>query len=208
MPRHRNFRRPLVDMRISSSVFSRKIHRNVLAKTGFHKTLLPKKLCMYVCVCCCESCMLDSQQQKQKFTTFLSFSYLFPIDGILSTPPNTLVIHLLDWGCGWREEEERWYCKQRKKERKFHDLLLLLNSKSPNKKFRFSLKLQVPFNFMGVQKQEEKEKYKTPYHTKQPSFYPTHKNKIAVRDSSWPHHTLKEIISSSTMNSMSKDLRD
>ncbi len=115
---------------------------------------------------------------------------------------------LLDWGCGWREEEERWYCNQRKKERKFHDLLLLLNSKSPNKKFRFSLKLQVPFYLMGVQKQEEKEKYKTPYHTKQPSFYPTHKNKIAVRDSSWPHHTLKEIISSSTMNSMSKDLRD
>jgi hypothetical protein len=38
---------------------------------------------------------------------------------------------------------------------------------------------------MGVQKQEEKEKYKTPYHTKQPSFYPTQKKKkIAVRDSS------------------------
>ncbi len=121
-------------MRISSCVFSRKIHRNVLAKIGFHKTLFPKKLCMYVFVCCCESRMLDSQQQKQKFTT-LSFSCLFPIDGILSTPPNTLVIHYWTGDVGG----ERWYCNQRKKERKFHGLLLLLNPKSPNKKFKFSL---------------------------------------------------------------------
>jgi hypothetical protein len=62
---------------------------------------------------------------------------------------------------------------------------------------------------MSVQKQEEKEKYKTPYHTKQPSFYPTQKSKNCSEGlfMATPY-LLREITSSSAMNSMSKDLRD
>jgi uncharacterized membrane protein len=126
--------------------------------------------------------MLDSQQQKTEIHYFELLLFVSHRRDSIN-PSKHSCYTLLDWGCGWREEEERWYCNQRKKERKFHDLLLLLNPKSPNKKFRFSLKLQVPYYFLGVQKK----KYKTPYHTKQPSFYPTQIKKIAVRDSSWPH---------------------
>jgi hypothetical protein len=61
--------------------------------------------------------MLDSQQQKQKFTTFLSFSYLFPIDGILSTPPNTLVIHYWTGDVGGeRRRKGGTVTKEKKKE--------------------------------------------------------------------------------------------
>jgi hypothetical protein len=137
---------------------------------------------------------------------------LFPIDGILSTPPNTLVIHLLDWGCGWREEEERWYCKQRKKERKFHDLLLLLNPKSPNNKFRFSLKAPGSLLFYGCPETRRERKIQNPISHKTTQFLP-HPNKIknCSEGGTLHGHTIpvKEIISSSAkMNSMSKDLRD
>jgi len=71
-------------------------------------------------------------------------------------------------------------------------LLLLLNPKSPNKKFRFSLKLQVPYYFLGVQKQEEEKKIQNLISHKTTQFLPhPKKNKIAVRDSSWPHHTFE-----------------
>jgi hypothetical protein len=109
--------------------------------------------------------MLDSQQQKQKFTT-LSFSCLFPIDGILSTPPNTLVIHYWTGDVGG----ERWYCNQRKKERKFHGLLLLLNPKSPNKKFKFSL-------LYGCPETRREKKIQNPISHKTTQFLPHPKKK-------------------------------
>ncbi len=165
-------------------------------------------VCMYVCVCVCVLLWIS----HARFTATKAEIHYFELLLFVShrwdsiNPSKHSCYKLLDWGCGWREEEERWYCNQRKKEKKFYDLLLLLNPNSPNNKFRFSL---VPCYFMGVQKQEEKEKYKTPYHTKQPSFYPTQKKKKlqwgALHDHTIP---LKEITSSSAMNSMSKNLRD
>jgi hypothetical protein len=118
---------------------------------------------------------------------------LFPIDGILSTPPNTLVIYYWTGDVGGERRRKGGTVTKEKKEGKFHDLLLQLNPKSPNKKFRFSLKLQVPYYFMGIQKQEEKRKIQNPISHKTTQFLPHPKflKKIAVRDSSWPHHTFE-----------------